>query len=235
MSKYITLPTQARDITGLQSGRLTAQGPVGKSKDGNIMWLCSCVCGKEKVVRSTYIIRGLTQSCGCLQREIASHALDTTTHGMSCETIYYTWSSIKNRCLDLNCAQFAGYGGRGIAVHEEWKHSFEKFFEYVSALPHYGKPGRSLDRIDNNGNYEPGNLRWSTAKEQQRNTRCNHNITFMGRTQCLAAWAEEIGLNTCTLWSRIKRGWSAERALTTPAKPYHRSAEFEHYLPSITK
>lgn len=237
MSKYITLPALAKDITGWQSGRLTALGPIGKSKDGKIMWLCSCVCGKEKAVRAGFIIRRLTQSCGCLQKERTSLANAKTTHGMSYESIYGTWHGIKSRCLYSGNVHFGKYGGRGITVYEEWAHSFEKFFEYVSALPYYGEPGRSLDRIDNDGNYEPGNLRWATAQEQQRNTRHNRNLTFMGKTQCVAAWAEDLQIRKDTLWSRVQRGWTIERALTTPTKVYggKRAKSTDTYLPAMGK
>lgn len=115
---------------------------------------------------------------------------------------------------------FKDYGSRGISVCERWRESFARFCEDMGPRP----KGTSIDRIDNNGNYEPANCRWATAKEQQRNRRSNVHITFNGRTQVMSAWAEEMGMNQLVLQGRIRKGWSIERALTAPLRKTSRVA-----------
>lgn len=118
------------------------------------------------------------------------------------------------RCTDPKNIRYNNYGGRGISVCTDWKESFVSFYTYVSSLPHFEEDGRSLDRTNNEGNYEPGNVKWSTAVEQAGNTRKNVLITYLGRTQNLTAWARELGMSPATLNSRFRYGWSIEKALT---------------------
>ena len=98
-------------------------------------------------------------------------SLRKATHGFKGTNIYNTWCNMKQRCNNKNYFQYEYYGGRGITVCDEWQNSFEAFYEHVSQLPHYGEEGYSLDRINNDGNYEPGNVRWATRKEQMNNRR----------------------------------------------------------------
>jgi len=128
---------------------------------------------------------------------------------------YQSWHAMKSRCCSPADQAFEQYGGRGITVCEKWMR-FEGFLGDMGERPE----GTSLDRIDNDGNYEPGNCRWATPSEQQRNTRQNLMLTFDGATLCVAEWADRIGMNSNTLWSRIvKSGWPVEKALTTPPIP----------------
>lgn len=211
--QYITLGRFARNLTGQTFGRLTALGPIERTKHGRIKWLCQCVCGNKTEVRSSHLLRGAIASCGCLALEklVASH----TRHGLFGTSIYSRWSSIIQRCANQNDRNYANYGGRGIAVCDEWKESFEAFHAHVSSLPNFGKKGYTLDRSNNSLGYFPGNVRWITQKEQTRNTRSNVNLTYNGKTQCVSAWAEELGMNPIKLAKRLRRGWSLERALTT--------------------
>jgi len=118
------------------------------------------------------------------------------------------------RCYNPNGTKYADYGGRGITVCDRWL-KFENFYADMGDRPE----GMEIDRFpDNDGNYEPGNCRWATRPEQMRNTRANRMITFQGRTQCLTDWANEIGVGCSTICTRLARGWSLERALTTPGK-----------------
>ena len=119
---------------------------------------------------------------------------------------------MKTRCSNPRTGYWENYGGRGIRVCTRWKESFEAFFADVGGIP---GPGFTLERIDNAKDYEPGNVRWATRKEQNRNTRTNRMLTFGGKTQCVGAWAEETGLGGA-LGARLHRGWSVERALFTP-------------------
>lgn len=156
------------DIAGLKFGRLLVikrdgfhNFPSGQKRP---LWLCRCDCGKEVKVLARNLITGNTTSCGCL-------ALETrTTHNKWGTRVYRSWDHMIQRCTNPNSTGYEYWGGRGITVYEEWK-SFDKFYEYVSKLPHCGEEGRSIDRINNDGNYEPGNVRWATKSEQNANKR----------------------------------------------------------------
>lgn len=133
-----------------------------------------------------------------------------TTHKSSSPT-YKSWHMMKQRCLNKNYNQFADYGGRGITVCDRWL-QFENFLADMGARP----DGKTLDREDNNGNYEPGNCKWSTRKEQQSNRRACHWIELDGERKTLSQWAETLGIKPHSLLHRFKKGWSVKRALTTP-------------------
>lgn len=128
-----------------------------------------CKCGNIFSSRITTIKNKRTNSCGCLYKEAMDRGI---THGLSRRNpIYKKWKSIKGRCYNPNVCNYKYYGGRGIKMTDEWINNAPAFIEYVRSLPKYGEPGLTLDRINNNGNYEPGNLRWATHKEQMNNTR----------------------------------------------------------------
>lgn len=217
MTEYITLPKQAIDLTGQRFGRLTALGPVGRSGNGRIAWSCRCDCGKTTTVSGKNLRNGNTQSCGCLQRERISSA--EKIHGMSHSKIHQVWLGIKQRCDNPNHGAYKNYGGRGIKICDEWHNSFEAFIAYVASLPHYGEKGYTLDRINNSIGYQVGNIRYATRIEQNRNSRHVRPLTFDGRTQCLQAWADEMGVGRNTLTRRLRNGWSVEDALSKPGKP----------------
>lgn len=199
-------------------GNLTTIGPVRKSRDGRIIWLCKCRCGNTAEVRTSHLMSGHTHSCGCLgSRTSAGERF--TTHGLGRTREYKSWAHIVQRCTNPNNPAFSDYGGRGITVCDQWRHDFQAFYDYVSTLPHSGEKGYSIDRIFNDGHYEPGNVRWATAKEQNRNTRRNIMLTHNGKTQCLTDWANASRIPMKALRSRLRRGWSVERALSTPIRP----------------
>lgn len=211
---FIKLGKNAKDITGQRFGRLIALGPVGRTSHSEIMWLCQCDCGQTTIVRAASLRK--TQSCGCLTREVAV-ALGTK-HGMFDKPIYNVWVHITQRCTNPKNKSYKNYGGRGITVCDEWLNSFESFYGYVSSLPDYGKEGYTIDRINNDGHYEIGNVKWSTATEQARNTRHNRLLTFNGKTQCVTAWEDEMGLNRHQIYWRLHKGWSADKAISTPSR-----------------
>ena len=127
--------------------------------------------------------------------------------------LIHVWRQMRGRCNNPNYKCYAHYGGRGIKVCERWA----SFWNFVADVGERPTPKHKLDRIDNERGYEPGNVRWVTQKEQLRNQRRNRMLTFQGRTQCLAAWAEELGMGRTVLQKRVVEfGWSVERALTTP-------------------
>lgn len=134
------------------------------------------------------------------------------THGMTKTPTYQSWQAMLKRCTNPNHIFYKYYGGIGIKVCERWR-KFENFLADMGERP----ADRSLDRINNDGNYEPGNCRWATRKEQGRNTRANKFITFRGETLCLEEWALRTGLGKYVLSHRLSTGkWSIEKALTTP-------------------
>lgn len=137
------------------------------------------------------------------------------SHGMNGTPTYRSWQAMLTRCTNSNRAQFKDYGGRGIKVCERWL-KFENFLADMGERP----DGTTLDRFPNkDGDYEPGNCRWASRVEQNRNTRSNLQLTFCGKTQLAAQWADELGIKRYTLYARLNHyGWTVERALTTPVR-----------------
>lgn len=168
MTEFIELSKFAKNIANQRFGRLIALGPVGRI-DRDILWLCQCDCGNTLSVRCTSLRKGNTSSCGC--RKLEMHTARLKTHGLRKNKLYNTWSGMIQRCENPKHPRFKDWGGRGISVATEWRHNFQSFFDHVSILDHCGEKGYSLDRVNNNGNYEPGNVRWATHQEQANNSR----------------------------------------------------------------
>ena len=170
-----------------------------------------CSCGTERWIMASNYRNGNSPHCGCKRLVYKKHG--HTKHGGGKSTEYGAWVHMKTRCLDPKFKYFKHYGGRGIGICDRWVSNFENFLADVGAAP---GSSYEIERIDNNGNYEPGNCRWATRKQQMRNTRHNRLLTFNDKTQTVVEWAEEIGMLQNTLENRIFRGWSVERALTEP-------------------
>lgn len=158
------------DLLGSRFGRLTVISRDGSGCDGYASWLCQCECGKTVSVRGTNLRFGLTQSCGCYNREVATKGSSekNRTHGQYSTRLYKVWCGMRRRYQDINRANYKYYGGRGIYVCSDWE-QFENFFEWSVNNGHSDE--LSIDRIDNELGYEPNNCRWVTMAEQQQNKR----------------------------------------------------------------
>lgn len=210
---------KAKDLVGQRFGRLMVLYDTGERRNREVVWHCQCDCGNELDIRSKSLVSAHTTSCGCYRRQRVAEV--NTVHGMTrgkkFHPIYQAWCDMLQRCENPNVKCFRNYGLRGIKVCDEW-HKFIPFCDWALASGWQKK--LQLDRINNNGNYEPGNCRWVTPQENSRNRRSNRMITFAGKTQCLVAWADETGIEYCALWVRINRyRWPIERALTESVKP----------------
>lgn len=181
--------------------------------DGNYVWLCRCDCGTTRTVPAVRLRRGKSNSCGCLRRERQTkHGAAARANGA--DITYRAWSAMIYRCHNESSPNYPDYGGRGIQVCERWRNSFHAFVADVGRRP---SQDYSIDRFpDNNGNYEPGNCRWATHTQQQRNKRSNKLIEYAGEIHCVADWAERVGLPVRCLALRLRKGWDVGRALTTP-------------------
>lgn len=210
------LATPRVDFTGRAYGRLKVVGfaeyrpSTGRCR--RAFWRCLCSCGVECIVGSGNLKKGKAQSCGCRNREIVSARM--TTHGMSNSPEYSVWSAVIQRCTNKKAPGYKYYGGRGVTVCDRWRKSFEMFRADMGARPSLA---HTIDRIDNDGDYTPGNCRWATSHVQHRNRSDSIMITHDGETRCAADWAKIVGLHRDVIRSRLQRGWSDADALTVPS------------------
>lgn len=197
---------KAKDYTGQRFGRLVVierlpQDPYTKAK-----YKCQCDCGKLTIVNSSNLATGHSTSCGCI----------VTKHGFARkERLYNIGVGMRQRYRDKNSNDYIKYGGRGITICDEWE-EYIQFKQWASSNGY--RDNLSIDRIDVNGNYEPSNCRWANSTEQANNQRNNHLITFKGKTQTIKQWSSELGISNITLLTRLNRGWSITKALTTPTQ-----------------
>ena len=210
MEGTVTPMAELKDLTGRRFGRLVVSCQAGRDKQGRAIWGCLCDCGNQARVKSTNLIQGHTNSCGCLHRE------QNVTHGRTNSRLYYVWTNMKNRCNNPENRAYPHYGGRGITVCDEW-YEFDRFMLWAES--HGYAPGLTLDRIDVNGNYKPDNCRWADVVTQQNNKRNNYFIEFGGHRKTLSEWARETGIGSCTLRTRLEiLCWPVSRALTEPVR-----------------
>lgn len=199
------------DKTGMVYGRLTVVN-FSHMEGSRPYWNCLCSCeedGKPHLVRGDRLAPNLSTSCGCLMREA------NTTHGMESSRVYSIWRTMRKRCHSENAPNYARYGGRGISVCERWRDSFENFYADM------GDPTskeHTLDREDNDGDYEPGNCRWATVDEQQSNRSDNRFLEHGGERLTVSQWGRKLGVGDSLILNRLNRGWSVHDALTKPVQ-----------------
>lgn len=157
------------DMTGHVFGRLTVQR-FDRNESNQSLWVCLCECGNTVSVRRGDLKREVSRSCGCLRAEVAARR--ATRHGMCGTTEYNIWCGMIQRCHEPRTKAYEYYGGRGITVCDRWRESIHAFYEDMGPRPH----GKSIDRVNNDGNYEPSNCRWATHIEQMRNTRRSKSV-----------------------------------------------------------
>lgn len=207
------------DLTGQNFGLLTAIRPSEYGRYIRTKWLCLCECGKEISVRMDRLRSGNTKSCGCLHKECAQkQGKLNRSHGYCGTKTYHIWNSLRQRCNNKNHPSYGDYGGRGITVCDRWNiskgGSFENFLLDMGECPE----GCELGKINNDDGYYKENCRWTTKKINARNKRNNHLLKYDNRELCFAEWEEITGIKQSIISKRIKRGWSIEKALTTPVR-----------------
>lgn len=198
------------DLSGRVYGRLTVLCREGNLY-GKVAWKCKCECGNELAVCGADLKGGNKASCGCLKRDITR--LKNFSHGMTETPEYKTWCKMKSRCYVETDASYPSYGKRGILVCPQWLNSFEVFFADMGPKP---KGDYSIERLNVNGDYEPGNCVWATQKEQSRNKRNTVRVTYKGESVSLRDLADKLRVPYLRLHRRIfRRGWDIERAVST--------------------
>ena len=217
------------EMVGRRYGRLVVM-KQGEKLYGHILtWVCRCDCGNFKTIRGDKLRNGESKSCGCYMRESASERF--TKHGGRKTKLYGVWQGMLNRVNNPNNERYDSYGGRGIKVCERWR----DFANFRSDMGGSYTPGLTLERIDNDGDYEPANCRWATWREQAANKRNSHIVSYRGKKVHLAGATQEMGENYGTIHSRINvYGWDAERALTEEVRRA-RLIEFRGYSANGSK
>lgn len=195
------------DYAGQRFSRLLALEPMRKAGDSDVFWRCRCDCGNTSFVR-THLLKKV-KSCGCYRAERVSEV--KKTHGLSGSATYRAWHTMRQRCRLTSNRNYPNYGGRGITYDPRWD-DFENFLADMGEVP----PNLELDRENNDGDYCKSNCRWATRLEQENNKRNNVVVEFRGERLTVAQLSRKAGLTHSQLLKRIKRGWSAERAVTVP-------------------
>lgn len=210
---------KVKDLTGQKFGRLTvirkADYYISPKGQKQTQWLCECDCGKKLIVRTTNLKSGNSKSCGCLnieqikKSENKNKKYPQLIYNKKTKRLLNIHRNMIKRCNDKN----KNWYKNGVKVCEEWLNDFISFYNW--AINNGYQDNLTIDRINNNGNYEPSNCRWTTYKKQARNTSKNHLITYKNKTYCIEEWSEITGLTSRTILLRLRRKWSIEKALTT--------------------
>ena len=206
---------RALNLKGMRFGRLTVQERAASDSQGT-RWRCSCDCGGTTVVGGSVLTRGTTKSCGCLRKDVMRDlGKSSRTHGHGKNggsQTHRSWRNMVKRCTDPSDRAWKRYGGRGIKVCPSWANSFEAFLADLGAAP----KGMTIERRDNDGDYAPENCFWASRKRQANNRSSNIRATINGETLTVAEWAARLHLRPGLVYTRLRRGWPIEQALTPP-------------------
>lgn len=183
-------------LIGKKFNMLTIISYKKKDKCNRNYFVCKCDCGNTTEIRANHLLNDNQYSCGCIRTKYKDAVIGTA--------IYNTWNRMMHRCYDVKNHKFKRYGQRGIKVCDEWKNNYDNFYNW--SINSGFRIGLSIDRIDNDGNYEPSNCRWATRKQQMNNTSRNRCITFNNETHTLAEWSELLQIKYGTICSRLHRG-----------------------------
>ena len=175
-----------------------------KGKNNNNYFVCKCDCGNITEIRANHLLNDNQYSCGCIRKKYQDSIIGTA--------IYNTWNRMLHRCYDTKNHKFKRYGQRGIKVCDEWKNNYNNFYNW--AINNGFQIGLSIDRINNDGNYEPSNCQWATRKQQMNNTSRNRLLTFNNETHTLSEWSELLNIKYGTICSRLHRGKLISEVLT---------------------
>jgi len=190
-------------------GRLTVVRQVGLNKEKKALWECICDCGNKKITSSVLLRRGTVRSCGCLKVDMLRSTY--TKHGHAIPgnhtSEFNTWMNIKDRCFNPKNSHYHSYGGRGIKVCPRWLDSFSNFLEDMGLKP---TPSHSIDRENNDGDYEPSNCRWATTYQQVRNRQNNRWVRYNGENLIISDWARRFNTTTAKICYYLKKGHNME-------------------------
>lgn len=208
------------DLTNKRFAHLVALGPMRVAvyaRTRAVIWECLCDCGKTTEVRDSNLRSGHTKSCGCFGREVTRTAKIKHGHAHAGKPTpeYRLWANIKKRCLVPTSKSYKDYGGRGILMDKTWQGDFQAFLADVGLRP---SSAHSIDRVDVNGHYEPGNVRWATRLEQQNNTRSNRRLEIGSETKTVTEWSRVSGIPPDTIYERLKLGWANSDAVFLPKR-----------------
>ena len=200
------------DLSGMTFGKLHVLRQDSHSLRGNAKWVCRCECGTEKSIVGAYMRSGRVISCGCHRKQLL--ASSRTKHGMTNSPTWSVWREMRKRCSNPKADSYKHYGGRGITVCQRWA-DFSTFLADMGERPENG----SIERVNVNGNYEPGNCVWIPAPEQHNNPRRTIFVSLNGESVCLKEACKCLGLRYSRVYERIQRlGWSFEKAISEPKK-----------------
>jgi len=200
-------------MIGKRFGRLEVVSWAGKDKQRKDKYWCLCDCGNYTVSVSTRLNAGKKKSCGCMVEEHRRNFRGKVKHGDSNSAEYTCWQNIKERCFNPNCGSYAEYGARGITMADEWVNDYGKFLEHVGRRP---SDSHSIERIDNEIGYYPGNLRWALLDEQSVNKRWTRWVEWNGEQVKLAELCWDNGWNLDLIRGRLNQGWSLDEAINKP-------------------
>lgn len=199
------------NLVGRKYGRLTVL-KKGEKKGKRITWLCLCECGNKRIVTGENLKKGNTKSCGCYSLQRIKET--NTTHGESKTRLFKILQKMKERCLNENSKHYIDYGGRGISICKEWLNKESGYLNFKTwALQNGYKKNLSIDRINNDGNYEPKNCRWVSSKIQANNRRSNRFVEYKGQRKTVAEWAEIAGISYNALYYLISKNKPLDKVL----------------------